>query len=72
MAGENAIEVDGKIVEALSQRLYRVELANGHRFLAHVGGQGQLAIESLALGAKVSVRMSPYDLSKGRILTAGK
>jgi translation initiation factor IF-1 len=69
VAREDAIEVVGKIIEILSERLYRVELANGHCFLAHTVGQQRGAYEAKSLGEMVNVRMSPYDLSKGRIVT---
>jgi len=69
VAGEDAIRAEGTIVEVLSQRLFRVELANGHRLLAYVSGKRRLAFERMSLGDRVLVRMSPYDLSKGRITT---
>jgi translation initiation factor IF-1 len=69
MAGEDAIRAEGRIVEVLSQRLFRVELANGHRMLAHVSGRRRLSFDRMSLGDRVIIRMSPYDLSKGRIIT---
>jgi translation initiation factor IF-1 len=68
MAREGAIEVEGAIVEVLPNRMYRVELANGHRLLAYVAGKTRLSFVRLALGDKVRLEMSPYDLSAGRIV----
>jgi translation initiation factor IF-1 len=72
MAHEGAWEVAAKIIEVLSERLYRAELANGHRFLAHVGKKGRLTLKVMLPGDSIKVRMSPYDLSKARILAAEK
>jgi translation initiation factor IF-1 len=68
MAREGAIEVEGAIVEVLSNNMYRVELANGHRLLAYVAGKVRLSFGCLAAGDKVRLEMSPYDLSEGRII----
>lgn len=68
MAREDAIKVAGKIVEILSNALYRVELVNGHRLLAHVSGRRRLSFERMTLGDVVKIEMSPYDLSKGSIV----
>ena len=68
MAGEGAIEVEGAIVEVLPNKMYRVELANRHRVLAHLAGQARLGFVRLAPGDKVRLEMSPYDLSEGRII----
>ena len=67
MARENAIEVEGKVVELLPNTLCRVELPNGHRILGHISGKMRLHFIRLLPGDKVLVEMSPYDLSKGRI-----
>jgi translation initiation factor IF-1 len=67
MAIADAIEVEGRIVEVLAASLFRVELANGHRLVAHVTGKRRLVFERMSVGDSVKVRMSPYDLSKGRI-----
>jgi translation initiation factor IF-1 len=66
--GEEAIAVEGRVVEVLPNNLFRVELANGHRFVAHTSGKMRLNFIRLALGDKVNVEMSPYDLSKGCIV----
>ena len=68
MARENAIEAEGAIVEVLSNRTYRVQLANGHRLLAFVSGRARLSFANLGLGDKVRLELSPYDLSSGRII----
>jgi translation initiation factor IF-1 len=67
VARESTIEIEGRIVEVLADVLYRVELSNGHRLVAHVSGKRRLVFERLALGDCVMVRLSPYDLSKGSI-----
>jgi translation initiation factor IF-1 len=72
VARKDAIETEGRIVEILAATLYRVELANGHRLLAHVSGKRRLAFQRMALGDRVKVEMSPYDLSKGSIVRAGE
>jgi translation initiation factor IF-1 len=67
LAVKDAIETEGRIVEILANSLFRVELANGHRLVAHVTGKRRLAFERMSLGDNVKVRMSPYDLSKASI-----
>ncbi len=67
MAKKDAIEVDGKVVELLPNTMFRIELANGHRILAHISGKMRLHFIRILPGDKVMVEMSPYDLTKGRI-----
>jgi translation initiation factor IF-1 len=67
VASEGTIEVEGRIVEILADVLFRVELRNGHRLVAHVSGKRRLVFERLVLGDCVTVRLSPYDLSRGSI-----
>jgi translation initiation factor IF-1 len=67
VASEGTIEVEGRIVEVLADVLFRVELGNGHRLVAHVSGKRRMAFERLALGDSVTVQLSPYDLSRGSI-----
>ena len=67
MPREEAIRVEGTVVEVLPNNLFRVELANGHRFIAHTSGKMRMNFVRLLLGDKVTVEMSPYDLSKGCI-----
>jgi translation initiation factor IF-1 len=66
MARADAIEVEGTVIETLPHTLYRVELANGHRVLAHFKRRSKTA--GFALGEKVMLEMSPFDLSTGRII----
>ena len=68
MAREGAIEVEGAIVEVLPNKMYRVELANGHRLLAYVAGKARLSFARLVAGDRVRLEISPYDLSEGRII----
>ena len=68
MAKEAAIEQDGTIVEALSNAMFRVELENGHEIKAHISGKMRMHYIKILPGDKVKVEMSPYDLSKGRIV----
>jgi translation initiation factor IF-1 len=70
MPRADAIEVEGVVVEALPNKTYRVELANGHRLLGFVTGRARLSFVRFATGEKVKLEMSPYDLSKGRIVVA--
>src|SRR5438309_5171751 len=67
MARKDAIEVEGTVVELLPNTMFRVELANGHRVLAHISGKMRLHFIRILPGDKVMLEVSPYDLSKGRI-----
>ncbi len=67
MAKKDAIEVEGKVVELLPNTMFRVELPNGHRILAHISGKMRLHFIRILPGDKVMLEMSPYDLTKGRI-----
>lgn len=67
MAKEKAVEVEGKVVEALPNAMFRVELKNGHRMLAHISGKMKMHFIRILPGDKVLVELSPYDLSRGRI-----
>ncbi len=67
MAKEEAIEVEGKIVEALPNAVFRVELDNGHKVLAHISGKMRKNFIRILEGDKVTVELSPYDLTRGRI-----
>ena len=68
MAKQNAIEQDGTIVEALSNAMFRVELQNGHEVIAHISGKMRMHYIKILPGDKVRIDMSPYDLTKGRIV----
>ncbi|MBI1183295.1 translation initiation factor IF-1 [bacterium] len=67
MAKQATIEQDGKVVEALPNAMFRVELENGHEILAHISGKMRMYYIRILPGDKVKVEMSPYDLTKGRI-----
>ena len=67
MAQKDVIEVEGKVAELLPNTMFRVELPNGHRILAHISGKMRLHFIRILPGDKVMVEMSPYDLTKGRI-----
>ncbi|MBP7497283.1 MAG: translation initiation factor IF-1 [Bacteroidales bacterium] len=68
MAKQNPIEQDGTVEEALGNAMFRVRLENGHLILAHIAGKMRLHYIRILPGDKVRVEMSPYDLSKGRII----
>ena len=67
MAKKDAIEVEGKVVELLPNTMFRVELPNGHRILAHISGKMRKNYIRILTGDKVRVELTPYDLTKGRI-----
>ena len=67
MPKKETIEVEGKVVEALPNATFRVELANGHRVLAHISGKIRVHYIRVLPGDKVLVELSPYDLNRGRI-----
>tara|TARA_B100000686_G_C16502583_1_gene817844 strand:+ start:448 stop:666 length:219 start_codon:yes stop_codon:yes gene_type:complete len=67
MSKEDAIEVEGTIIEPLPNAMFRVELENGHKILAHISGKMRLHFIRILSGDKVKVQLSPYDLSRGRI-----
>ena len=64
---ENAIQVTGTVVKVLPATMYRVKLENGHELLAHISGKMRKHFIKITTGDTVSVEISPYDLSKGRI-----
>ncbi|OLZ10933.1 translation initiation factor IF-1 [Sulfobacillus thermosulfidooxidans] len=67
MAKEDAIEVEGTVIEPLPNAMFRVELANGHKVLAHISGKIRMHFIKILPGDKVTVQLSPYDLTRGRI-----
>ena len=67
MAKQPSIEIDGTIIEALSNAMFRVRLENGHVVTAHISGKMRMHYIKILPGDKVKVEMSPYDLTKGRI-----
>ncbi|MDX2301564.1 MAG: translation initiation factor IF-1 [Microscillaceae bacterium] len=68
MAKQSSIELDGVITEALSNAMFRVELENGHQVTAHISGKMRMNYIKILPGDKVKLEMSPYDLSKARIV----
>ena len=68
MAKEEGIQVEGTVVESLPNATFRVEVENGHRLLAHLSGKMRMHCIKILPGDKVTVEMSPYDLSRGRIV----
>lgn len=68
MAKEEPIEVEGVIKEALPNAMFRVELDNGHKVLAHVSGKMRMNFIRILPGDRVKLELSPYDLSRGRII----
>jgi translation initiation factor IF-1 len=67
MAKEEAITVEAKVLEALPNAMFRVELDNGHKILAHISGKMRRHYIKILPGDSVTVELSPYDLSRGRI-----
>lgn len=67
MVKEKAVEVEGKVAEALPNAMFRVELKNGHKMLAHVSGKMKMHFIRILPGDRVLVELSPYDLTRGRI-----
>jgi translation initiation factor IF-1 len=68
LAKEEGIQVEGTVVEPLPNAMFRVELENGHKVLAHISGKMRMHFIKILPGDKVTVEMSPYDLSRGRIV----
>lgn len=72
MAKEEAIEVEGKIIEPLPNAMFRVELDNGHKVLAHISGKMRMHYIKILPGDRVTIELSPYDLTRGRITFRAK
>ena len=68
MSKQAAIELDGVVTESLSNSMFRVELESGHQIIAHISGKMRMHYIKILPGDKVKVEMSPYDLTKGRIV----
>ena len=68
---EKVIEADGVVVEVLPNTMFRIELENGHRILGHISGKMRQHFIKILQGDKVMVELSPYDLSRGRIVYRG-
>ncbi len=72
MAKEDAIQVEGTVLETLPNAMFRVELENGHKVLAHISGKMRMHYIRILPGDKVTVELSPYDLTRGRIIYRSK
>mgnify|MGYP000856873136 FL=1 len=72
MSKEDVIEVEGRVAEALPNAMFQVELENGHKILAHISGKLRMNFIRILPGDKVTVELSPYDLTRGRITWRGK
>lgn len=72
MAKEDVIEVEGTVVEALPNAMFEVELENGHKVLAHISGKLRMNFIRILPGDKVTLELSPYDLTRGRITWRAK
>lgn len=68
MPKEEAVQVEGTVIEALPNAMFRVELANQHKVLAHVSGKMRMNFIRILPGDKVMLELSPYDLTRGRII----
>lgn len=68
MSKQDVIEVEGKVIEPLPNAMFRVELQNGHKVLAHVSGKIRMNFIRILAGDRVMVELSPYDLTRGRIV----
>jgi len=72
LAKDDVLELEGTVIEALPNAMFKVELENGHRILAHISGKLRMHFIRILPGDKVTVEMSPYDLTKGRITWRAK
>ena len=72
MAKDDVIELEGTVVESLPNTSFRVDIGNGHTILAHISGKLRMNFIRILPGDKVTVQMSPYDLTRGRITWRGK
>lgn len=72
MSKEDCIEVEGVVVEPLPNAMFRVQLENGHKILAHISGKMRMHFIKILPGDKVKIELSPYDLTRGRITYRSK
>ncbi len=72
MAKEDVLELEGTVVENLPNAMFKVELENGHQILAHISGKLRMNFIKILAGDKVTIEMSPYDLTRGRITWRSK
>jgi translation initiation factor IF-1 len=68
MAKQEGVQVEGTVIEPLPNAMFRVELENGHKVLAHISGKMRMHFIRILPGDKVTVELSPYDLTRGRIV----
>jgi translation initiation factor IF-1 len=68
LAKEEGIQVEGTVIEPLPNAMFRVELENGHKVLAHISGKMRMHFIKILPGDKVTIELSPYDLTRGRIV----
>ena len=72
MSKSDVIEMEGKVIEALPNAMFQVELQNGHKILAHISGKMRMNFIRIYPGDKVTIELSPYDLTRGRITWRSK
>lgn len=72
MAKEDVIELEGTVIESLPNAMFTVEIPGGHRILAHISGKLRLNFIKILPGDRVTIQMSPYDLTRGRITWRSK
>ena len=72
MSKDDVIEMEGKVVEALPNAMFSVELSNGYRIMAHISGKMRMHFIRIYPGDKVTIELSPYDLTRGRITWRSK
>ena len=72
MSKDDVIEMEGKVIEVLPNAMFQVELPNGHRIMAHISGKMRMNFIRIYPGDKVTIELSPYDLTRGRITWRSK
>ena len=72
LSKDDVIEMEGKVIEALPNAMFQVELPNGHRIMAHISGKMRMNFIRISPGDKVTIELSPYDLTRGRITWRSK
>lgn len=72
MSKSDVVEIEGTVIEKLPNTMFRVELENGHQVLAHISGKLRMNFIKIVPGDKVTLELSPYDLTKGRIIWRDK
>ena len=72
MSKDDVIEMEGQVIEALPNAMFQVELPNGHRIMAHISGKMRMNFIRIYPGDKVTIELSPYDLTRGRITWRSK